>query len=819
MDGHLPWLNVEPRGSCGSSKDRTSADSLVGPPETQHEVEAREERQMMGRIEEAISQLTYVKLDELRDRERTVGNMKDAAALRRDVKKVRARMKNHGRYLLNQSAIYMQAWDMLILLAMIFTVFVTPYEIAFLTDTTWSPPVNLLITFVFACDIVKEFFVPFQLSSKLGGAKVMSHKQIAVHYLRGSFALDVVATVPIDVFVGLASASEGESSATPLKMVRMVRLVRLARLGRLLRGSRVVQRLVEVLEKVVTISYTTREVTFWTVAMLVVFHWLSCVWGLVALMREPQRSAALEEMRLSSVPACERGPGTCLSECEMELLAELPKVTANATGSTDMVIIRFNEGWLCRAIEGGVLPPEDEGQHGSNYLYCLVDMVLMFGIGVYPRNPVEYTLAIFCAIVNMVMNTFFLGVVATAMGEANPIARDFKGRMDRLNHYLSESEAPPQLRRRTRDYLKYTRDLVARKSFDDVYETFSPRLRDDLHAHTSLRQLRLVPYFRDCEEPFLRSLAPKLTQYGFEASERVPLAEASLCIVTRGTAVKGGKPITLGQFWGDDFILSSAALHDRRLASALTYMEMVCLTRTSLLESMEEFPESARVLRRVALHLAMLRAPQLIARYFEMKLPAEASLAVQRRGLSQSNKKGNFLGRCSPDVHGSAESSERVSRSSTAAAMSSKSLFFREQAVGFDSALKNLGSKAPAKQREYHGIMRAINGGALLRGFARDQRYSADLEVRSKAKDALKVAGDEGRLILDEACNVVGADGKVVHVKNDEGELPRITAIRELHDHFRAEMKNMKRAVQSIQVAMPGRGSPGMSPARRAPYK
>ena len=151
--------------------------------------------------------------------------------------------------------------------------------------------------------------------------------------------------------------------------------------------------------------------------------------------------------------------------------------------------------------------------------------------------------------------------------------------------------------------------------------------------------------------------------------------------------------------------------------------------------------------------------------------------------------------------------------------MSSKSLFFREQAVGFDSALKNLGSKAPAKQREYHGIMRAINGGALLRGFARDQRYSADLEVRSKAKDALMVAGDEGRLILDEACNVVGADGKVVHVKNDEGELPRITAIRELHDHFRAEMKNMKRAVQSIQVAMPGRGSPGMSPARRAPYK
>ena len=51
------------------------------------------------------------------------------------------------------------------------------------------------------------------------------------------------------------------------------------------------------------------------------------------------------------------------------------------------------------------------------------------------------------------MNTFFLGVVATAMSQSDPIQRDFKARMDHLNHYLNEAEAPTELRFRTREYL------------------------------------------------------------------------------------------------------------------------------------------------------------------------------------------------------------------------------------------------------------------------------------------------------------------------------------------------------------------------------
>ena len=788
----------------GPAESAPMSESSKSPPPTKamllKEEAGREERQMRGRVEEASEHLTFDKLFELRERERALQGMSDAASVRRDVNKVRHRMIMHGRFLLDPGSSQVQLWDLCILMALIFTVCITPYEISFLPPQDWSNPANLFITGLFSLDICKEFLLPYRLPFKKGGGRIKNHRMIAKHYLKTWAAVDIIATIPVDFFMSLATTDQ--SVTQPLKVVKMLRLARLLRLGRLLRASRVVNRVVESLEEYVTISFTQREVAFWTAAMLIAFHWLSCTWGLLAQLRTSQRTPELEIARLAAVPACELGSGSCLSECELELLSDL--LTSNVTGRpADVVALKYNELWLCRAIMDGVLPAEEEGQHAWNYLYILCDMVLSFGIGVYPRHNIEYALAFLCVVINMVMNTFFLGVVATAMSQSDPLTRDFKARMDHLNHYLSESDAPRDLRHRTREYLKYTRDLVARKSFDDVYATFSPRLRDDLHAHASMRTLTVVPFLNDCEEAFLRSLAPKLTHHGFEATEQVLLSGPCLCIVTRGTAVKAGKPITLKQFWGEDFILSSASLRDTRPASALTYMEMVCLKREDLLESAEAFPEAAKKLRLAALHLAMIRAPLLISRYFEMKMPDPQLQAAVRRGLTPGKK--GFLGRGSGsmgDGDGRDLSSRSALSTTTQSDVQRQKRFQQDQSLAFDKALRNLGKKASIQQREFHGIMRGINGGAALRGFARDQRYSEDVEMSTQARDALKVAGDEGRLILDEEGAVVGADGKTVYVATEDAEDPAVTAVRDLRKHLAAEMGNMRRALQSLRGAV-----------------
>ena len=80
---------------------------------------------------------------------------------------------------------------------------------------------------------------------------------------------------------------------------------------------------------------------------------------------------------------------------------------------------------------------------------------------------------------------------------------------------------------------------------------FSPHLRGEVLSHVSSRTLQAVPYFRGCERELLNALAARLTHHGFARCEmmRGDGEGLTLSIVTRGTAVRGGKPITLYQYW------------------------------------------------------------------------------------------------------------------------------------------------------------------------------------------------------------------------------------------------------------------------------
>jgi len=56
-------------------------------------------------------------------------------------------------------------------------------------------------------------------------------KKIALHYIKGRFFVDIIASFPISDFVSLSSANV---SQTELKVFSMLKLVRLLRLGRII---------------------------------------------------------------------------------------------------------------------------------------------------------------------------------------------------------------------------------------------------------------------------------------------------------------------------------------------------------------------------------------------------------------------------------------------------------------------------------------------------------------------------------------------------------------------------------------------------------
>ena len=351
----------------------------------------------------------------------------------------------------------------------------------------------------------------------------------------------------------------------------------------------------------------------------------------------------------------------------------------------DYTFTASQEPWQCRAVSEGKIPANYVLEAGTAYVYVLQTSGLLPSATTVGECVVYFVLSF----IFLIISNVFVGVVAAAQSEADPQTKEFKSRMDRLNHFLRDMHVPVDLKMATREHFRFTRDLVRKQSYNDLYPLLSPKLRGQVLAHLSSRTLKSVPYFCECEEGLLNALSQRLRHFGYSQGEMINHHDdgSTLSIVTRGTAVRGGKPITLYQFWGEDMIVTSRTLRDRRPASALTYVEIVCLTRDELFEELTHFPKSKKHIHLAAVNIAMMRAPILIVDY----------LVATGRNPS--------------------------------------SLF---------DAMKRLGSGTTAEDRELQAVLKAVNDAKPLRGFARELMEGGDevLKKRSTAAvEALEFGG------------------------------------------------------------------------------
>ena len=263
---------------------------------------AREERELQQRMRSA--NISYDSHFALRGQKQAMEALADEDTLKRDIKKVRQRIKTSGRYLLYpehwliklcacahascgealspphklthaRSLARSLAGDILTVVSLGFTVFVTPYEIGFLTAETTSMTLEMLnyvVFFVFLVGMVLQFFQPYRESYLVGGARVKNHRKIAIRYLRSWFALDFISTMPYELVANLAmygsfrpstnlgvdaAASDGSGggtsvvvlkASTTLRLLRLLRIMRLLKLGRVARASRVASRMADNME-------------------------------------------------------------------------------------------------------------------------------------------------------------------------------------------------------------------------------------------------------------------------------------------------------------------------------------------------------------------------------------------------------------------------------------------------------------------------------------------------------------------------------------------------------------------------------------------
>jgi hypothetical protein len=211
----------------------------------------------------------------------------DSDMVRRDARRVKQRLHESNRFLLNAESKMMQIWDLLTVLALMFTLLVSVYEIGFLDGLEgggyaalfW---VNQAVTMLFAIDLILNFFRPYRDALE---QKVKSHRMIARNYIGSWFAIDLLSTIPFDVIAKLVetgsevSAESLFAAGSNATILRLIRLMRLIKLARIMRASRVFARWADRLEHYISISHATRTLLWWIFILLTAIHWFCCAWG------------------------------------------------------------------------------------------------------------------------------------------------------------------------------------------------------------------------------------------------------------------------------------------------------------------------------------------------------------------------------------------------------------------------------------------------------------------------------------------------------------------------------------------------------------
>lgn len=164
-------------------------------------------------------------------------------------------------------------FDLVICVALLFTAIFTPFEVALL-ETKMNPRfiLNCGVDSIYLVDLFRQFFLEYE--DALTHVMIKNRKQIAMHYLKGWFTIDVVSILPFDA-VALIANSESLSKAKALKVIRLLRLLKLMRIVKALRIVKKYRAEIAMPFNNIFIVMTFVKIGFFT-------HLFACLWLLTA---------------------------------------------------------------------------------------------------------------------------------------------------------------------------------------------------------------------------------------------------------------------------------------------------------------------------------------------------------------------------------------------------------------------------------------------------------------------------------------------------------------------------------------------------------
>lgn len=153
-------------------------------------------------------------------------------------------------------------WDLFVMLLATWNCYAIPFEIAFDPPFSESTPwlvANAIIDFIFFIDIILTFRTTYINSS--GGDEITAPIEIAKLYLKGRFWIDLLSTIPFDLFF----TTDGHLAV--FKLFGLLKVVRVTRLNRIINLMNVKDDL--------KMTFKLMKLVFFLVLYI---HFAACIW-------------------------------------------------------------------------------------------------------------------------------------------------------------------------------------------------------------------------------------------------------------------------------------------------------------------------------------------------------------------------------------------------------------------------------------------------------------------------------------------------------------------------------------------------------------
>jgi len=486
-----------------------------------------------------------------------------------------------------------------VVLLVIYNAFVIPIELGipeFESNTTTLLVLDIIIDTFFVADIIISFRTAYKDEN---GDMIRDFALIRTHYFKGSFPIDIAATLPLLVTItelALQSAGNGEEEYQITEVLSVLSLLKCIRLFRLSRLIKFLQR--------------------FKVGNALKLLWLFMFFSLAA------HSLACLTIKFSTLTEDENSPG--------------------------WFYILKDEPWSKQYVSG---------------LYFMTTTLTTVGYGDFsPETTKEQGFFVVVMMIGSILYATILGSITSIITGMNKLEGQFINKMDSINGYMREHSLPADLQANIRGYyefmwVRHKTFNMSENVLAELPETLSLKVLDHTHRHVMDQSV----VFRELPQTFQRVVA-KILQPIIETPNEYIYVQGEECeaiyFVRHGevqlriddqvlsTRVQGG-------YFGDEGIWGKPANQESETDNECTnhvdaytpkYCDMYYVTREDLEQILNDF----KGCKTVIVHVAEQRYNMLAKRKYvddESLLHKIVPRALSKAGrsmvdsLSPNNKK------------------------------------------------------------------------------------------------------------------------------------------------------------------------------------